>query len=76
MEATQIIATLVGTIFTLSGAIVILYFRGERNHRKHHELTNENLLKMTTAYTENARAQEHLANSIDDLKIVVHNKKK
>lgn len=76
MDEGKLIAMLIGTILSLVGAIVFLYLRGERNHRKAHELTTENLLKMTEAYTENAKSQEHLANAIDDLKLVVINRKK
>lgn len=87
MTDAQIIALFISTIVALSGVVVFLYLRGEKVHKKYVDLVNENHIKhsnvvietgkeVTKAYTDNAKANEHLANAIDDLKLVVINRKK
>lgn len=60
MSDAQFIAILLATVGTLVGGIVFLYLRGERTHKRHADMTNGYLVT-------NAKANEHLANSIDTL---------
>lgn len=63
-------------IGSLATAVVTLWVTNNKLHKKYSDQSNENLLKMTDAMTNAARSQEHLANAIDDLKLVVINRKK
>lgn len=73
MDAT---AYLITAIVTLAGVIGVLWVTLLKLNKTMRDDAKENLLKITTALTENARSNEHLANAIDDLKLVVVNRKK
>lgn len=72
MEAAYFITAIV----SLATAVVTLWFHNTKREKKYFEEQKENLLKMTDAMADNARSNEHLANAIDDLKMVVVNRKK
>lgn len=69
-------AYLIIAVTSLATAVVTLWMKNDRLHKKYAESSNENLLKMTNAVNESARSNEHLANAIDDLKAVVVSRKK
>lgn len=68
-------AYLIVAVTSLATAVVTLWITNNKLHKRYSEASNENLLKMTNAMTDNAKSQEHLANAIDDLKMVVYSKK-
>lgn len=72
METTYFI-TAIGSLVT---TIVALALYIKHLHKKYTSDQNENLLKVSGAMVDNAKANEHLANAIDDLKLVVINGKK
>lgn len=69
METTYFI-TAIGSLVT---TIVALALYIKHLHKKYTSDQNENLLKVSGAMVDNAKANEHLANAIDDLKLVVIN---
>lgn len=69
METTYFISA-IGSLVT---TIVALALYVKHLHKKYTSDQNENLLKVSTAMVDNAKANEHLANAIDDLKLVVIN---
>lgn len=86
MSDAQFIALLITAVVSTVGGIVFMYLRGEKTHKRYNDLLNENYIDhkkvivklsedITKAYVDNAKSQEHLANAIDDLKMVVYNKK-
>lgn len=72
MNNSQIIAIFITTIISLVGAIVVLYFRGEKNHRKNSELMSQNLLNMTNAMNSNTNAINNQTETNKELKQLVH----
>lgn len=69
-------AYFITAIVSLATAVVTLWYHNSKREKKYNEQQNENLLKMTGAMVDNAKANEHLANAIDDLKAVVVSRKK
>lgn len=72
MNETSYLLIAIGSLAT---AVVTLWVNNNKLHKKYSDASNENLLKMTDAMTENAKSNEHLANAIDDLKQFVYRKK-
>lgn len=70
MEQTAYFLT---AICSLATTIVALGLYIKQMHKKYISDQNENVLKVTGAMVDTAKANEHLANAIDDLKILVMN---
>lgn len=67
------ITYLLTAIGSLAALIVTLLLYIKTIHKKYINDQNENVLKVTGAMVDTAKANEHLANAIDDLKILVLN---
>lgn len=59
------IAYLVVAVTSLATAVVTLWVKNDRLHKKYSEQANENFLKSINIRAEEAKAKEHLAQSID-----------
>lgn len=63
-------AYLIVAIGSLTTAVVTLWFKNERLHKRYHDIANENLVKMTQTMTDNKRVVEaniHVTNEVKDL---------
>lgn len=56
MDDGKLILLLIGTITSLVGGIIFMYFDSKKIHKKYADISNENLLKMTTAMLTNSDA--------------------